>query len=340
MKPNRKDCLLLLGALAISLVLLMVTRPSTAQPLQQRQAGKRRTIPFVASFVDFGQRQPSISCEISVAGHQREVGSVGFTAQQRAIWLSQKMYERAKQELSEVNERLAVFSCSTNVFPSSSVPPDRDWEVKSPVWCSTDDQGFVTEAQRVVGEWIHSLDREKEGILQEFYRSRRIRVVSTRRTKVNGEEEFLIDYASVVNSATPLLSGCAQALFKAGGGRLDANLLAAFLQQLKYVKLNPGKSEYHVHDFLVPTQVLVEKRGDCDSKSAAFCSLWRTYSKDVILLLSDRHALIGYKAPPNTPLPTIPIKGIRYIACDVSGLHRFSCGNTPPGDYRPVFLNN
>jgi hypothetical protein len=329
MKPSPKDCLFLLAALAISLVLLMVTRPSRAESLLPRQEGKR-TIPFTASFVDFVPRQLSVSCAISESGHQQEVGSVGFTEEQRTSWLDRMLYKRAKQELPEINDQLATFSCSTNVFEGNSMPV---------LSCSSSDEGFVEEAQRVVREWKGRLDLEKDRLLQEFYKNHKVRVFGPRRAKADEKAQLYIDYASVVKSATPLLGSCAQALFKAGGNKLDANVFTSFLQQLDYVKLDHRKGEYHVHDFLVPTQVLIEKRGDCDSKSAAFCALWQTYSKDAILFISNRHSLIGYKAPANTPLPTIRIKGIDYIACDVSGLHRFPCGNVPRDDYRPIFLN-
>lgn len=337
MKPSRKDWLLWLCALAMSLVLLAVTRSSKAQSLELPYRGVigKRTIPFAMSFVDFQQRQHILSCEIPAAGHRQEIDSVGFTTQQRTAWLNPRMYKRAHQELSKINLQLATLSCAVNVFPSESVLPGRDWGIQKSFACSSNERGFAEEGRKSVDKWIEHLDGEVDKILEPFYESHNVLLVKDRSKKP--EDKVYINYAAVIQRASPLLTNCAHGLYEEGRGTLDANIFASFLQQIAYVKLPSPKGEYHVRDFLVPTQVLVDKKGDCDSKSAAFCALWRNYSKNVILLLSRKHALVGYKAPPTTPLQTYPVKGIRYILCDVSGINRNRCGVVPAGDYLPVF---
>src|SRR5436853_3579188 len=98
MKPSRKDFLLWLCALTASLLLLLaMTHSSTAQPLPPRpgDAIRKPTISFETSFTDFRQNRHAVSCEISTAGHRRELGSVGFNVRQRVAWLNPRMYEQA-----------------------------------------------------------------------------------------------------------------------------------------------------------------------------------------------------------------------------------------------------
>jgi hypothetical protein len=122
-------------------------------------------------------------------------------------------------------------------------------------------------------------------------------------------DRIQVDYKSIVNNATGPVADCARELRKLGAsakGHQLAGLFLAFFQGMEDMKDKEigerDKDGRLIGGFRVPTAVLVEQAGDCDSKGAAFCAMWRQQVRDPVLLALDRkcgrgnHALVGVRS--------------------------------------------
>ena len=82
----------------------------------------------------------------------------------------------------------------------------------------------------------------------------------------------------------------------------------------------------HILGFRVPTAVLVRGAGDCDSKSATFCALWRHLPRRAILILVPGHALVGVEGKPRADEAYVRLGNRYFVLCEVAGP-----GKIPPG---------
>jgi hypothetical protein len=74
--------------------------------------------------------------------------------------------------------------------------------------------------------------------------------------------------------------------------------------------------------------VLVQGAGDCDSKSAAFCALWRQIPARALLVLVPEHALIAVEGKAGPDQKSIRLGNRTFILCEVAGPGRFRPGET------------
>jgi hypothetical protein len=80
--------------------------------------------------------------------------------------------------------------------------------------------------------------------------------------------------------------------------------------------------------FRVPLAVLARGAGDCDSKSAAFCALWRQVPARVVLVMVPNHALVAVEARPGPDQASIRLGNRTYVLCEVAGPARLPPGRT------------
>jgi hypothetical protein len=103
-------------------------------------------------------------------------------------------------------------------------------------------------------------------------------------------------------------------------------LLVAFLQELRYEVPPDRVGQRDIFGFWVPAQVMASGEGDCDSKAAAFASLWRDRPSSVIVILVPGHALVGVEARPGPGERFVRLGNRYYVPCEVAGP-----GKIPPG---------
>jgi hypothetical protein len=142
--------------------------------------------------------------------------------------------------------------------------------------------------------------------------------------------EISVDYEEAVLHGTRSLEDCFQALRQVGDGDSDRRLLGlflAFFQELKY-EIPPDQDQQgrHILGFRVPSAVMVQGAGDCDSKAAAFCALWRHFPKRSILILVPEHALVGVEGKPRADEAYVRLGNRYFVLCEVAGP-----GKIPPG---------
>jgi hypothetical protein len=77
----------------------------------------------------------------------------------------------------------------------------------------------------------------------------------------------------------------------------------------------------------VPTEVLVNDHGDCDSKSVAFAALYRNLGSPVLLIELSHHVLIGAEMRPGPGEKYVLVDNRYYVIGEVAGP-----GKRRPGD--------
>ncbi len=104
------------------------------------------------------------------------------------------------------------------------------------------------------------------------------------------------------------------------------NLSLAFIQEIRYGEIPYIENNKIILDFWVPPKVLLNNKGDCDSKAIAFACIWMNLkSYPIVLIKIPEHFLIGV-ALPSIGKDSVTINGFNYTLCEVSGP-----GKIPPG---------
>lgn len=140
-----------------------------------------------------------------------------------------------------------------------------------------------------------------------------------------------VDYEAQIQAATRPLEDCFRALrrLEDRSSRSPAGLFLSFFQDLRY-ELPPEVDDQarETLGFRVPAAVLAQGGGDCDSKAAAFCALWRQLPARVLLVLVPEHALVAIEGKPGPGQASIRLGNRYYILCEVAGPGRFPPGRT------------
>ncbi len=103
-------------------------------------------------------------------------------------------------------------------------------------------------------------------------------------------------------------------------------LMLAFIQEIRFEIPPIRENNKYIGGFWVPPRVIVDNKGDCDSKGVTFASLWRNFkSYPLIIIRIPNHMFIGV-AIPTIGKNVLVINGLRYTLCEVTGPEKI-----PPG---------
>jgi hypothetical protein len=278
---------------------------------QRQDEGERLRLSY--GFSDYEGRPHRFVCEVSKRDYDRDLTSFGY--------FQDELDRTVGAELRELFERQAE---------ERGVAPYVHFELfdgTSYRWRSTVPDGLdpaVADALRDFERWLdEDLPRQREDLTARYLREHGV--------LLHGNEAS-VDYAREVEGATGPLTPCFQALRQAGTGEDDRRLLAlflAFFQDLRYEVPPSVDLGRHILGFRVPTAVLVSGGGDCDSKSAAFCALWRHRPERAILILVPGHALVGVEGAPRADEAYVRLGNRYFVLCEVAGP-----GKIPPGGSR------
>jgi hypothetical protein len=275
---------------------------------QRQDEGERLRLSF--GFSDYEGRPHRFVCEVSKRDYDRDLTSFGYFQDQ--------LDQTVGAELRELFERQAE---------ERGVAPYVHFELfdgTSYRWRSKVPDGLdpaVADALRDFERWLdEDLPRQREELTARYLREHGV--------LLHGKEAS-VDYAREVEGATGPLTPCFQALRQVGMGVDDRRLLALFLsffQDLRYEVPPSIELGRHILGFRVPTAVLARGGGDCDSKSAAFCALWRHRPERAILILVPGHALVGVEGAPRAGEAYVRLGNRYFVLCEVAGP-----GKVPPG---------
>lgn len=104
------------------------------------------------------------------------------------------------------------------------------------------------------------------------------------------------------------------------------SLMAAFVQEIRYINLQYKENNKAILGFWVPPKVLNNNMGDCDSKAITFASMW-THLKNypLVLIKIKDHLFVGV-ALPSPRESGLTINGLKYTLFEVAGPDKFPVG--------------
>ena len=279
---------------------------------QRADDGDRLRLSF--GFIDYNGRPHHVSCEIGKRDYERDVASFGYFKEEMNQALGTSLRELFEREAGRRGVRPYVH------FEIQGGTGYR-WQWQVPGGLEPAAAARIEARLRDFDGWLdQELPRKKEELIAGYLRERGLRHKSG---------EISIDYEREVERGTAPLQDCFQALRREGEGDSDRRLLGlflAFFQELRYEVPPSVELGRHILGFRVPTAVLAQGGGDCDSKSAAFCALWRHFPGRAILILVPGHALVGVEGKPRADEQFVRFGNRYFVLCEVAGP-----GKIPPG---------
>lgn len=291
---------------------------SAAEPYQEvealnqferDEAGDRFRLSY--GFIDYSGRTQQVSCTVSREDYLRDVDRFGYFEAQANQEINRRLAARMEEE-GRARGVLAYFK--VEFYGQGGYR----WH-----WDAPGDVAPAIEEQiHAFHDWLDKdFPEEVERILRGFYEERGFLIE---------EDEISVDYEEAVLHGTRSLEDCFQALRRVGNGDSERRLLGlflAFFQELRYeIPPDVERGGRHTLGFRVPSAVMVQGAGDCDSKAAAFCAMWRRLPKRSILILVPEHALIGVEGKPRADEAYVRLGNRYFVLCEVAGP-----GKIPPG---------
>lgn len=264
-------------------------------------------------FIDYDGRPRHVTCEISKRDYDRDLTSFGYFQDELDRAVGQGLRELFEQEVGQRGLRPYIR------FEVHNGTGYR-WRWRVPDGMEAAAAERLEARLRAFDGWLdRELSRKKEELVGRYLQERGLRLKG---------DEVSIDYQREVERDTGPLADCFAALRRAGEGG-DRRLLGTFLaffQEIRYEVPPAVELGRHILGFRVPTAVLVRGAGDCDSKSAAFCALWRHLPERAILILVPGHALVGVEGKPRADEAYVRLGNRYFVLCEVVGP-----GKIPPG---------
>lgn len=282
---------------------------------ERQDGGDRFELSF--GFIDHHGRSQQVSCALSKRDYEREVASFGYLEKEMNRELERRIRDAFLRE-AQARELLRFVRFET--YGGTGYR----WESEIPRGMDPEEADRLERALEDFDEWLdRDLDRKRDDLMDQYLRERGFRLE---------EAGIGVDYERVVHRATSPLRDCFEALRRAGNGDGERRLLGlflAFFQELRYELPPDVEGGRQTLGFRVPTAVLARGAGDCDSKSAAFCAMWRHLPRRSILILLPEHALVGVEGKPGPDEAYVRLGNRYYVLCEVAGPAKI-----PPGGER------
>lgn len=280
-------------------------------PLPERRVRQDSTsFHLTFYFRDPEGRPRELFCTIRRSDYERERASFGFVEAQRVEELNRSL----RQFLAREAAARGVASYFTiEVHDQGSIR-----------WSWTYPGGADAETVERIKAFHRWLEEEASDVVEaiegRFYRAHGMRLEGN---------TYSIDYETLAHNATAPLADCFTALRRSDVSGSPLGLFLTFFQDLRYeIPRNVDEEGRETLGFRVPTAVLVEGAGDCDSKSVAFCAMWRQMPARVLVVRVPGHALVAVEGKPGPGQASVRLGNRYFILCEVAGPGRSRPGQT------------
>jgi hypothetical protein len=290
-------------------------RVGSLKRFNRTREGERYKVSY--GFIDHHGVEHEVTCGISSRDHEREAAAYGYTDAEVSAAVDAGLRRYLEEELAArgLTEYVRLQISDGAVRAESKLPPVDDGREYSRMVAGLN--GFYSL-------WEDALPKKRDALREEILKERGL--------WVHGNTIYP-DYPQIAARATRPLGECFRALQRAGGGyneRQYLGLFVAFFQEIAY-KIPPevvGGRE--TLGLWVPTEVLINNHGDCDSKAVAFGALWRSFGLPTLVIVVPRHVLVGVPVRPGPGEKHILINNRYYLLAEVAG----------PGKRRPGSAND
>lgn len=260
------------------------------------------------AFIDHMGRSHEVTCGIAQADYRRETSSYGYRKEDIDL--------RSRAQLQRFTDdvlRARGFEAEVKIAVKGAYSGYHwEWELRGAMG-DAEQTRRKQEIEAFLKWYDAAFDEESASVRATLVREQGFRL----------ERNVLqIDYTGIAERAEADLEDCSRALERAGPGysrRQQLGLFLAFLQEIRY-EVPPdvvdGRESFGLY---VPAEVVVNDHGDCDSKSAAFASLWLRLGTPVILISLPKHMLVGVEVKPGPREAFVRIGNRYFVLCEVAG---------------------
>jgi len=96
-------------------------------------------------------------------------------------------------------------------------------------------------------------------------------------------------------------------------------MYTAFFQEIRYELPPDLQNGKQIMGLWVPTEVLINHHGDCDSKSLALAAMLKPLGIRVVVIRIPGHVLLGVEGTPGPDQKFVRIGNHYFILCEVAG---------------------
>lgn len=209
---------------------------------------------------------------------------------------------------------------------------------KTPRW-SLSYRHVPADQQEKLGSWLAAQEQEQfQALLKERYLIESVDAM--------GRPGLKPDHVRIIEESGSELGSVAEALLAAAGGeqtepRTLLAWLLAFVQDIPYNALESEDGSRGT-GYLLPRQVLVQNRGDCDSKVALLAALFQYLHPEIAqrLIFVPNHALLAVALPAQAGDEQLVIEGQSYLLLEPTGPAEFPLGQMADSSRLPIRSGN
>jgi hypothetical protein len=260
------------------------------------------------AFIDHMGRSHEVTCAVAQADHQRETSTYGYRKADIDVRSRGRLQHWTDGEL----QARGLQSYVKIVVKGSYSGYHWEWELPDGM-NATDQQRQKREIEAFLKWYDVAFDEQALAARAALLPEQGFRLE---------KDGIHIDYVGIAERAEPHLEDCSRALERAGPGysrRQQLGLFLAFLQEIRYEvppDIVDGRESFGLY---VPTEVVVNDHGDCDSKSTTFASLWLRLGTPVVLISIPNHMLVGVEVKPGPREAFVRIGNRYFVLCEVAG---------------------
>jgi hypothetical protein len=275
-------------------------------------------------FIDYIGKSHHISCNIKKSDYLSETDSYGY---------DDKLFDKlSAQELSDFFNRevkkLGLDPYITLTFPGGG---RYRWEYSIPSATAE----WQDEKEREIKQYFSTF-RER---VKERYHVVMNRMLAERGFQMN-DYLITINYRNLVLKGQQPLMDCFENLknnAKNYNEKQYLGMFLAFFQEITYQVPPDIINGRHTIGLWVPTEVVSNNHGDCDSKSVAFSAMIKSLGLSSIVIHVPKHALVGVEAKPGPDQEFVRIGNRYFILCEVAGPGKWAPGNKGGDDIKGSF---
>jgi hypothetical protein len=273
-------------------------------------------------FIDHQGESHDVTCRVLRRDHQRIAARYGYSQRDVDAQVAARQQAFADEELKR--RGLAPYfriDVSVESVSSRNAATPGTWSEVGPVRLQELWAALKTLREDVVARG--------EALEAGIYREHGLRLEG---------RNLSIDYPALVQWSAPALDACAKALRWAGAGydeRQYLGMFVAFVQEIRYELPPDVQNGRQTLGLWVPTEVIANDHGDCDSKAVTFCALWRAFAAPTIVIIMPRHVIVGVAMAPGPGQQFVRLGNRYYVLCEVAGPGKWAPGEGKiEGSYR------